>query len=209
MTATPLLLLDERARPPLRQRIGTLLASADEAAFAVTRIRLAVLDLTEPEIGRIRRCRVLLGQLDASMLLDVTDGADVTDGPDVTDPGRPAASNRARPAMDGLLAFARSGRLEVRSVGLGGWTPDFGVVTGPSGCTGVLGSIQFGNPELVIGPAFTAITTEPETTAALLRRFDELWDGAHDVLPAIREVLERAHGVDGIGATRRGAPGPE
>jgi hypothetical protein len=183
-----LTLLDERSRPPLRERIGQLLASADEAAFAVARIRLAVLDLTDQEIGRVRRCRVLLGQLDASTLLDAADGPG---------PGGSAA------AMSGLIRFARSGRLEVRSVGLGGWTPDFAVVTGPAGRTGVLGSIQFGNPELVIGPAFTAITADPSTAGRLLSRFDDLWERAHDVLPAILEVLERAHGLEAATAEER------
>jgi hypothetical protein len=191
MNAPPLLLLDERARPSLRERVGRLLASGDDGAFAVARIRLAVLDLDESEIGQIRRCRVLLGQLDASML------ADAARGPDTQREG-----NR----MAGLLRFARSGRLEVRSVGLGGWTPDFAIVSGPSGCTGVIGSIHFGNPELALGPALTVVTSEAEVTQRLLVRFEELWAGAHDVLPAIREVLERAHGLGGEVAEGRGDP---
>jgi hypothetical protein len=192
MIASPLLLLDERSRPPLRQRVGHLLASAEEAAFAVARIRLAVLDLSEREIGRLARCRVLLGQLDASMLLDAADRT------------RP---DGAGAAIGRLLRFVVSGRLEVRSVGLGAWTPDFGIVTAPGGRIGVLGSIEFGNPELLMGPAFTAITREPDATQRLLARFDELWDGSHDVLPAIREVLERAHGVGSTAAAGRGDPG--
>jgi hypothetical protein len=188
-----LILLDERSLPSLRERIGELLAGADEAAFAVARIRLAVLDLTDREIGRVRRCRVLLGHLDASTLLDAAEGSG---------PGGSAA------AMAGLVRFARSGRLEVRSVGLGGWTPDFAVVSGRAGRTGVLGSIQFGNPELVIGPAFTAITANPAMAGFLLSRFDDLWERAHDVLPAILEVLERAHGVGVATAGERGDADP-
>jgi hypothetical protein len=187
-------LLDERARPTLRRRIGALLASADEAAFAVARIRLALLDLHDEEVGRLRRCRVLLGQVDAAMLLDASEGT--------SPPG-------SGPDLSGLRRFVLSGRLEVRSVGLGAWTPDFGVVSAPSGWTGVFGSIQFGNPELVIGPAFTAVISDPDATRVLLRRFDELWTSAHDVLPAIQEVLERAYPMGEPVPARRGDPGAE
>lgn len=194
MTVEPIVLLDERSRPSLRQRVGQLLSSADEAAFAVARIRLAVLDLSDQEVRGIRRCRVLLGQLDASMLLDAADEAR---------PGRPGA------AVARLLRFLASGRLDVRSAGLAAWAPDFGIVDGRLGRIGLVGSIQFGSPELVIGPAFTAVTTDPAITGRLLVRFDELWAGSHDVVPAIREVLERAHGARGLSATGRGDADPE
>jgi hypothetical protein len=185
----PLAILDERSRPPLRARVGQLLGCAEEAAFAVRRIRLAVLDLTDQEIGHLHRCRVLLGHLDATTLMDASEAA----GPG----GR-------GPALDRLLRWAASGRLEVRSAGLAAWTPDFGVVTGPSARTGLMGSIQFGNPELVTGPALTVVTTDASAAAMLLERFDELWDRSHDVLPAIQAVLERAHAMGAAVATGRG-----
>lgn len=191
MSARSALVLDERSRPHLRARVGHLLTGAEEAAFAVRRIRLAVLDLTDEEIRHLRRCRVLLGQLDASTLMDASESA----GP----PG-------LAPALDRLLRWVESGRLEVRSAGLSSWTPDFGVVSGPSTRTGLVGSIQFGNPELIIGPAFTVVTTDADAAARLLRRFDELWDRSHDVLPAIRAVLERAHAMGGAVARVRGGP---
>jgi hypothetical protein len=186
---SPLMILDERARPALRGRVGHLLAGAEEAAFAVKRIRLSVLDLTDREIGDLRRCRVLLGHLDATTLMDASEAA----GP----PGM-------GPALDRLLRWVASGRLEVRSAGLSAWAPDFGVVSRPPTRTALMGSIQFGNPELVLGPAFTVITTDPDAAAILLGRFDELWDRAHDVLPAIRAVLERANGLGAALATGRG-----
>lgn len=180
MTA-PLTLLDERARPPLRERIGRLLAGAEETAFALARVRLAVLDLGDDELDSLRRCRVLLGHMDASTLLDA---------PGSANPRAPA------PALGRLLRFAASGRLEVRSAGVAAWTPDFGVVQRGSEATGLLGAIQFGNPELLTGPTFTAITADPEATTLLRLRFDQLWSRSHDVLPAIRQVLERAHALD-------------
>jgi hypothetical protein len=196
MTAGQLLLLDERARPTLRQRVGELLSSADEAAFAVARIRLGVLDLSDREVGGIRRCRVLLGQLDAATLLDAAEES------------KPGGPRGAGAALAGLLRFAVSGRLEVRSAGLAAWSPDFGVVDGRPGRIGLLGSIQFGSPELIIGPAFTAVSADAAITGRLLERFNEMWDASHDVLPAIREVLERAYGARGVSASGRGEPDP-
>jgi hypothetical protein len=185
------LLLDEQGRPTLRQRVGQLLSSAEEAAFAVRRIRLAVLDLTDQELGTIRRCRVLLGQLDASMLLDAAEAG---------------AAGPGSGALGGLFRFVRSGRVEVRSAGLAAWTPDFGLVHTPAGPVGLVGSIQFGNPELNMGPSFTVVLTDPDSALRLGARFDELWDRAHDVLPAIRQVLERADGVGDAAGAGGGGP---
>lgn len=189
MTAAPNDLIDERSTPPLRARIGHLLASAEDAAFAVARIRLGVLDLTDRELATVRRCRVLLGQLDASTLLDAVEGGGA----------RPAAS------LTPLLRFAASGRLEVRSAGLAGWSPDFAVVRTGSRSLGMVGAIYFGSPDLVVGPALTMAVTGEDGTALLRSRFDELWARSHDVLPAIRQVLEHAHGLDD--GTRQGGLG--
>jgi hypothetical protein len=199
----PTRLLDERDHLPLRDRIGRLLADADDVAFALARIRLAALDLGDRELGRLSRCRVLLGQLDASMLMDVSAGASAGDDADTdTSTGAAGAGDQAAPAPGSpralleLLRFAASGRLEVRSAGLGGWTPDFAVVRRGQYRTGLLGSIQFGSPELAVGPMFTMLLEDPDATLLLQRRFDEVWRRSHDVLPAIQAVIERASGLD-------------
>jgi hypothetical protein len=189
MSRPQLTLLDERATPPLRRRIGDLLAEADETSFALARVRLAVLDLGDDELGSLSRCRVLLGHLDASTLLDASDSA-----------GRRALA----PALGRLFRFASSGRLEVRSAGLATWNPDFGIAQRGTQVTGLLGAIHFGNPELLTGPTLTAITRDPDATALLRLRFDDLWQKSHDVLPAILQVLERAHGLEHSAATAGG-----
>ena len=168
----PVSLLDERSDPPLRTIIGELLASADAVDLAVARIRLANLDLSEREVSGPRRCRVLLGHLDASTLLD--------------------AGTARRDAVDRLARWTRSGRLEVRSAGIGRWTPDFSIYHTQDGGTCLLGAHYFGNPHLNVGPSFTVIVSDPETRAALAARFDQLWQRSHDVLPAIAQVLEGA-----------------
>lgn len=166
-------LVDERSSPRLRTVIGTLLESATSVDLAVARIRLASLDLTDEEVAGPRRCRVLLGQLDASTLLDA----------------------RAAPgdAVVRLTDWALSGRLEVRSAGIGAWTPDFSVYHRPDGSTCLLGAHYFGSPHLTVGPSFTVVTDSPGTRRLLGRRFEELWSRSHDVLPAILRVLEQVH----------------
>lgn len=176
---TGLRLLDERAVPPLRSIIGSLLTTSETVDFAVTSIRLASLDLTPREIAGPRRCRVLLGRLDASTLFD---------------------TGTARGgSMDGLIRWARSGRLLVRSAGIGAWTPDFSVYHDRSGSRCLLGAHYFGSPYLTIGPSFTVVTEDRRMVRLLGARFDGLWERSHDVLPAIVGVLERV-GVESTSA---------
>jgi hypothetical protein len=165
-------LLDDTSSPPLRQVIGELMIGAERVDFAIARIRLAALDLSEEEVTGPDRTRVLLGQLDASTLLD--------------------AGAADRTAVAGLIRWARSGGLEVRSAGIGAWTPDFSVFHGSNGGAALVGAHYFGSPQLTVGPSFTVVSMEPETRRILARRFDGLWERSHDVLPAIVDVLERA-----------------
>lgn len=173
-------LLDERGTVTVRDRIGKLLSRAHHADIAVAGIRLAALDLTDAEVGAVDRCRVLLGRLDAGMLLDAPDA------------GPPDAAERLRV----LRAFAASGRLEVRSAGMAAWVPDFSTYTlrdGAQLC--LLGAHYFGAPYPLIGPSFTTVLRAPSACRVMRERFAGIWELGHDVLPAIRDVLERAHAV--------------
>lgn len=170
-------LLDETSDPPLRTIIGRLLQNSESADIAVASIRLASLDLTTQEIEGPSHCRVLVGRLDASTLLD-TGGA-------------------RHEALARLARWTLSGRLHVRSAGIGAWRPDFSVFRAGLGGTCLLGAHYFGSPQLTVGPSFTVVTRDPWTRRALSDRFDQLWDRSHDVLPAISQVLERAR----VGAT--------
>lgn len=173
-------LLDERSTPALRTVLGSLMAGAHTVDFAIARIRLANLDLNQQEMSGPHRCRVLLGQLDASTLID--------------------ADAASRSALDGLIRWAGGGRLAVRSAGIGAWTPDFSVYRGPDGTECMVGAHYFGSPQLTVGPSFTVVTADPATAQMLGRRFTELWQRSHDVLPAILGVLERVRrGLDPAG----------
>ena len=185
MSRAPLL-VDERGDVPLRDRIGRLLSGASTADFAVARIRLAALDLQSGEVTGLDRCRVLLGQLDAGTLLEVAEAVPTT------------ATGR----LEVLTSWAGSGRLEVRSAGIAGWTPDFSVFRGPSDVA-LLGAHYFGSSYPSVGPSLTAVVRERSSIDLMAARFEELWTLGHDVLPAVRGVLERAHGL-ALDAGRRG-----
>lgn len=166
---------DERSARPLRSVIGELMVGSDQVDLAIARIRLAALDLTPEEVEGPSRCRVLLGHLDASTLHD-------------------AATNSAArgPALSRLGEWLASDRLEVRSAGLGAWTPDFSVFGAGRETTCLLGAHYFGSPQLTVGPSVTVTTTDTDAAHLLRRRFQELWERAHDVSPAIADVLGRA-----------------
>lgn len=172
-------LLDDRSPVSVRHRIGMLLTDATTADFAVTRIRLAALDLTRQEVAEVGRCRVLLGHLDAGTLLDAAEG-----------PGSPAAAD----GLGVLIDFARSGRLQVRAAGMAGWEPDFSIFRGYGVCA-LLGGHYFGSPHPIVGPTFTAMITANRWVRKLESRFEEVWGHGHDVLPAVLDVLEKAHGM--------------
>ena len=175
-------LFDDAARPPLRQRIGDLLATCAHAEIAVGHIRLAALDLTEEETRSVRRCRILLGRLEVRALTDFG-YAD------------PAADER----MAALLAFLESGRVQVRSAGLGAWSPDFSIYRGAPAADPVclLGAHYFREPPSSNGPSFTALLTDPFSTAIALARFETLWARGHDVLEPVVSAVHRRQSFSG------------
>lgn len=169
-------LLDEHSQPPLRVVLGRLLATARTADIAIAHLRLAGLDLTPSETSTIERCRVLLGHLDACSLLDTPDGS---------------AARSERAAL--LGAFARSGRLEIRTAPHYLWTPDFSVFAGlPQGrCVALVGAHYFGRPYPLFGAAFTCVLTSSEAVGSCSDRFNTLWAAGYDVLPVVIDSLER------------------
>ncbi len=197
--------LDENTSPTLRRLIGRLLQESETVDLALTRIRLAALDLTAEEIAGPRQCRVLIGRLDASTLLDAA-----TPGGALTPSARshPATESAAPEAGSGTVAgdagrsrldalkrlehWIGSDRLLVRSAGIGAWTPDFSIFSRRRGATCLLGAHYFGHPQLTVGPSITVVTDAGAARALLAERFQELWGRAHDVAPAIEEVLRRA-----------------
>ena len=173
-------LVDEHHDPPLRYTLGRLLASARTADIAITHLRLAGLDLTASETGSLERCRVMLGRLDASALLDT---------------GTASTADR----FQRLAGFAASGRLFMRTAPHHTWSPDFSVFAGlpANGAVALLGAHYFERPYPRFGTALTCVLTSRAAVQLCGRRFDELWTAGYDILPVVTDTLHRIAG-DGI-----------
>jgi hypothetical protein len=170
-------LLDERTRPDFRRVFGALLSGATEIAVAVTRVRLSTLDLERAELTRVESMRVLVAELNALAL-------DAEARLLRSDPGR-----SSRVAL--WRSLLESGRLEVRSAPLGGWSPDFTVFSDADGPGAVLAGRHWFERPYVRGPAFASVH-EGDAARLAARRHDELWSRAHDVGPAVWSILSRA-----------------
>ena len=171
-------LFDERRRPDFRDVFGALAKGATDIATAVQRVRLSTVDLTRGELERVESFRVLVAEMNALHL-------------DADARGLQSDPRRA-PNAELLRELLESGRLEVRSSPLAGWTPDFSVFAGPAGPRAVLTGLHwFERPYAHRGPAFGAVHGEVAARLAA-RRHDEAWERAHDVGPAVWNILSKA-----------------
>lgn len=171
-------LFDERRRPDFRDVFGALAASSTDIATAVTRVRLSTVDLTRPELDRVEHFRVLVAEMNALHLDADARGLE-------SDP-------RRAPNAELLRELLESGRLEVRSSPLAGWTPDFTVFSGPEGPERVLvGHHWFERPYPHRGPALAAVHGG-EAAHLAARRHEEAWERAHDVGAAVWNILSKA-----------------
>ena len=168
-------LIDEHSNPPLRTILGGCLRTATTADIAIRKLRLAGLDLSASETGRLRLCRILVGEFDAAMLGDVAAGS---------------ASVSGQLAL--LAGFARSGRLQMRTAPHHIWNPDFSIFSDLAGAEGLalLGAHYFGRPYPLFGLVFTLATRDADHIALCRQRFEEIWQAGYDVLPAVVDTLE-------------------
>lgn len=170
-------LLDERSRPGFREAFGALLSRATRLDVALTHLRLSMLDLTEAELARLARLRLLLAQVSATAL--EAEAQAVLHRPE-------RAANLARLAR--LLA---AGRIEVRSAPLAAWAPDFSVFSLDERPLGLLvGPHRFDRSPFG-GPTLASVHGE-EGASRALARFEEIWLGAHDIRAPIATILARA-----------------
>jgi len=177
MPLEPPRLLDDRNHPDFRATYGALLTDATHLDVALTHLRLSTVDLTERELGRITRVRLLLAEVSAAAL-------DAEAHALLHSPHR--AGNLRR-----LIALVAQERVEVRSAPLAGWTPDFSIFgAGGKPFSLLVGPHRFGGEGLG-GPAFVSVHSAREAVRAA-GRFEELWSRAHDVRPAIAGILTRA-----------------
>jgi hypothetical protein len=175
---TPAFLIDERSRPDFREVFGALARASTYIAVAVTRVRLATLDLREAELRNVEGLRVLLTELNALTL-------DAEARLIQSDP-------RRAPRVSLYRRLLESRRLEVRSAPLGGWSPDFTVFSDARGPTAVLSGFHwFERPYPHRGPALASVHFDQAAELAA-ERHRELWERAHDVGPAVWNILAKA-----------------
>jgi hypothetical protein len=156
---------------------GALVSRATALDVALTHIRLSTLDLTDAELARIVRVRLLLAQVSA-IALDVEAHA-VLHRSD-------RADNLRR-----LAALVREGRIEVRSAPLAAWSPDFSVFgTTDAPFALIVGPHQFERSDFP-GPTLASVHGRRGATRAGAR-FEEIWGSGHDIGAAIDLILTRA-----------------
>ena len=85
-----------------------------------------------------------------------------------------------------------SGRLQVRTAPLAGWSPDFTVFSDAAGPSAVLtGFHWFERPYPHRGPALSSLHFA-DAARVTSRRHAELWQTAHDIGPAVWSILSKA-----------------
>jgi hypothetical protein len=171
-------LLDERSSKPFRKLFGELLGRSTHLDAAMLRVRLSGVDLSEGEVGGLQRLRLLVAEVNAQTLEEEAFGL-------LMDPDK-------RQNLTRVLGLLQSGRMELRSAPLAGWSPDFSVFSGTDGPLGVIIGLHWiQRPCPHRGPAWAAAFGPHEAKRAGIR-FQEVWEEAHEIGPAIRRLLERA-----------------
>lgn len=171
-------LIDERSPIPFRRLFGQLLLDSTELDTAILRVHLSGVDLSPRELGGLRRLRILVAEINAKTLEEEAFAL-------FMDPVRRETLNR----IQGLL---KGGRLELRSAPMAGWSPDFSVFSGSGGPSALLLGLHWMlRPFPHRGPAWLA-SFGPDEARRGHERFEELWNGAHEIGPAVLRLLERA-----------------
>ncbi len=123
----------------------------------------------------VQRCRITLARLDAASLHM-----------------QPAAAHRH--SIERLLAFARSGRLEIRSAGAVRWVPDFSLFSMREPAGGMLclfGAHYLAPPHPGIDWPLTCVLARPAAVQRAAEHYESLWTAAHDAIGPVTDMLER------------------
>jgi len=187
-------LLDERSEPDFRGVFTSLAGRAFRIDSAVAGVRLTGLDLRQSELRSVEMIRLVVARVDAPLLRSEAEAT-------LADPAR------AR-LLRHLVRRLQAGRLKIRSAPLAGWNPDFSVFhrSGRPAAV-VVGLHWFARPYPHRGPALASVHG---TAGAQLagRRFEGLWNRAHDIGPAILNLLRTADDRGPDGGPPRSAPAP-
>jgi hypothetical protein len=183
-------LLDERGRPDFRDVFGALARRSTLILTAVTRVRLSTVDLSQEEVRRLRKMRVLISEVSAVQL-------------DSEAKSLLLQPHRA-PNVHLLALLLEQDRLEVRSAPLGGWSPDFTVFYDDERPIALISGFHaFERPYPHRGPALLSVHG-PEGARLASRRHREVWNGAHDIGPVLRRLLVGAERKVAVATPRSG-----
>ena len=174
-------LFDELSRPDFRDVFGYLCHGARAIRTAVTRVRISTLNLTAEELAGVEDFRVIVADVSALQL---------------THEARAVSADPRRAERLGMIrGLLESQRLQVRSAPLAGWSPDFTVFVRPDDHATVLtGFHWFERPYPNRGPALSGLH-EGEAARLAAARHDALWQQAHDVGPAVWNILSKAERI--------------
>ncbi len=173
----PSLLIDG-LQPDFPAVYATLLSRSRQLSLAAWRIRLAGLHLSPEALLSVEHIRVVVGELDGQRLAAEAEGM--------------ALSARRSGTVEALLKLLMEDRLLIRAAPLGGWSPDFSLFHGKGSPTTLLvGPHWMERPFPHRGPALASLHSGPEVTQ-VERRFEELWEAAHDVKAAVMRMLTEA-----------------
>jgi hypothetical protein len=154
-----------------------LLGASSDVSLAVARVRLPALRRIVDVLESVDRCRIALARLD----LHALDGSARADGAD----GQ---------ALERLLAYARSGRLEVRSAGAVRWDPDFSLFRMRDRRCGtfcLFGAHYLAPPQPELDWPLTCLIARRAAVGRVAAHFESLWNAAHDALGPVMEALEQ------------------
>lgn len=161
----------------LQKTMHDLIGASIEVAFAVEHVRLPALHMIADVLPAVQHCRITLARLDASSL-DV----------------RAPQLDEQRVAIERLLEFARSGRLQIRAAGAVRWDPDFSLFRMRDAALGTLclfGAHYLAPPHAGIDWPLTCVLSRPAPVRRAVQHYESLWAAAHDALGPVTETLER------------------
>jgi hypothetical protein len=170
-------LLDERSSTSFREVFGTLLSQSSSMDTAILRIRLSAVDLSSAELRGLGQLRILVAEVNAQTVEGEAYAM-------AMDPSK-------RKNLVRVLRLLQKGVMEIRSAPLGGWSPDFTIFSRGGVPLGLLlGLHWFHRPFPHRGPAW-AVRFGPREASKARDRFSTLWESAHDIGPAIKQLMEK------------------
>lgn len=176
--ATRARFVDESTRPDMPALYRRHLRTSRTADIALTRLRILGLRLNAADVAQLPRIRLCVAHPRAAEW-------EVEVHRSLLDPSRAAP-------VRGLISALAQGRITVRAAPLGGWSPDFTVFGRDSGPRRALvGSHWLERPHPERGPVI-GVELAGAGARALSRRFDDVWESAYEVTPALAGLLGRA-----------------